>query len=328
MTKDTFSFGSLGKPLVIMLVFWLVAVVLWRTTGRIFYLYNFLYIGTAIGAGIGLYVALPKRQKLWGRRFSQLLVGMYMLVFLGLMQSENMQIEGFFFYLLAGLFAGSVIHYLVAKIFGPLLFNRGWCGWACWTAMVLDLLPFRWNKRGRLPSKWGYLRYAFFGLSLGLVLTLWFILGYRVESSSVTELYWLIGGNTLYYAIAVPLAFVLQDNRAFCKYVCPITTVLKPPSHLAMLKVAGDSEKCNDCGACTKLCPMDILIPEYIKNGQRVLSTECILCFECVNLCPQNALYASFSLDAGNRELLNMRSCDAHTRETLSGKTMQVQDRH
>ena len=66
-----------------------------------------------------------------------------------------MQIEGFFFYLLAGFYAGSVIHYLVAKIVGPLVFNRGWCGWACWTAMVLDLLPYKRNKRGPCAGKWG-----------------------------------------------------------------------------------------------------------------------------------------------------------------------------
>ncbi len=112
----------------------MVAIVLWRTTGTIFYLYNFACIGTAIGAGIGLYAALPRRHKHWGRRVAQFMVGAYMLVYLGLIQRENTQIEGFFFYLLSGLFAGSVIHYLVAKIAGPLLFNRGWCGWSCWTA--------------------------------------------------------------------------------------------------------------------------------------------------------------------------------------------------
>jgi len=142
-SEDTFDLGHFKIPLIMMSIFWVTAVVLWRTTGRIFYLYNFVYIGTALGVGIGIYSALPKRQKLWGRRWAQFLVGAYMLVFLGLFQRENMQIEGFFFYLLSGFFAGSVIHYLVAKVAGPIVFNRGWCGWACWTAMVLDLLPYR-----------------------------------------------------------------------------------------------------------------------------------------------------------------------------------------
>lgn len=143
--EGKFNFAGLTQPIIIMVVFWILAVVLWQTTDKIFYLFNFVYIGTAIGVGIGLYGVLPKKQKHWGRKLSQLLIGVYMLFFLGLIEFENMQIEGFFLYLLAGFFAGSVIHYLVAKVVGPLLFNRGWCGWACWTAMVLDFLPYRRN---------------------------------------------------------------------------------------------------------------------------------------------------------------------------------------
>jgi ferredoxin len=52
---------------------------------------------------------------------------------------------------------------------------------------------------------------------------------------------------------------------------------------------------------------MDIRIPEYIQNGQRVLSTECILCLECINVCPKGALDATFGLDVGNQERLKIR---------------------
>ena len=30
-----------------------------------------------------------------------------------------------------GVFEAATIHYAVAKIFGPLIFGRGWCGYAC-----------------------------------------------------------------------------------------------------------------------------------------------------------------------------------------------------
>ena len=49
---------------------------------------------------------------------------------------------------------------------------------------------------------------------------------------------------------------------------------------------------------------MDIRIPDYTKNGRRVLSTECILCLECVNVCSKGALDATFALDVANQELL------------------------
>jgi len=105
-SEDKFQFSKLRTPLIIMGVFWVVAVVLWQTTGKIFYVFNFGYIGTAIGVGGGIYDTLPKKQKYQGRRLSQLLVGVYMLVFLGFIKFENMQIEGFFFYILAGFLGG------------------------------------------------------------------------------------------------------------------------------------------------------------------------------------------------------------------------------
>jgi polyferredoxin len=304
---EKFNFGKLIQPVIIMVVFWVIAVVLWQTRGNIFLLFNFVYLGTAIGVGIGLYMALPRRRKHWGRRVSQFFMGGYLLLFLGVLKQENMQIEGFFFYLMAGFFGGSLIHYLVAKIVGPLLFNRGWCAWSCWTAMVLDFLPYKRNTPGRLDKQWGYLRYIHFVLSLGAVLVLWFGLGYRVGGHGMSAFYWLLGGNIFYYASGITLAYLLKDNRAFCKYVCPIPAVQKIPSRFALLKIAGDAAKCTECGVCVKVCPMDIRIPEYIKNGQRVLSTECIFCLECINACPKGALNDTFALDIGNQELLNVR---------------------
>jgi polyferredoxin len=59
----------------------------------------------------------------------------------------------------------------------------------------------------------------------------------------------------------------------------------------------GDATKCNNCGACGKRCPMDIRITDYIQQGQRVLSTECIVCFECVNVCARGALDMSLGPD-------------------------------
>lgn len=127
-------------PSIVMLaIFESIAVSLWLTKDNIFYLFNFSYIGISIALGL----ALLAGEKRYARNVAQFLVGSYLLVYLGIICGENMQIEGFWYYLFMGVFEAATIHYAVAKIFGPFLFGRGWCGYACWTAMIIDLLPFK-----------------------------------------------------------------------------------------------------------------------------------------------------------------------------------------
>lgn len=295
-------------PGTIFLTFWIVAIVLWQTTGNTFYIFNFGYIGTGVGIGIGLYTFLSRKKKQIGRRFSQLMIGMYLLVYLGLMMKENMQLEGMFFHLLAGFYASSLIHYIVAKIAGPLIYGRGYCSWACWTSMFLDLLPFKENKNGRIKKGWEFLRYIHFMISLLLVLVLWFVLGYQPESRGNSAFVWLTIGNAFYFSTSIILAFALKDNRAFCKYVCPITVFLKLTTRFSLLKIRGNKDKCTKCGLCNKSCPMDIDIVKYVSKGERVLSTECISCFTCTTACPSGVLKDTFGLDVGGKEYLQRKN--------------------
>ena len=112
-----------------------------------------MYIGTSLAIGIAL---LSNGYK-WGRNLILLAIGCYLLIFIGLIGHENMLISGFWYYLFLGLFEAAVIHFLVAKIAGPFLFGRGWCGYACWTAMILDLLPYKVPQNPR--KNFGYIRY-------------------------------------------------------------------------------------------------------------------------------------------------------------------------
>lgn len=266
-------------PLALWALFESVAVTLWLTKNQIFYLFNFSYIGTAIALGLFLFI----RKKSYARRTVQLLVGLYMLLYLGLIRGENMQIEGFWYYLFSGVFEAATIHYAVAKIFGPLVFGRGWCGYACWTAMILDFLPYKTPQNPR--KKLGWLRYITFALSFALVAALLF---YRVGPLEQILFWAFIAGNILYYAAGILLAFLFKDNRAFCKYLCPITVFLKPMSYFSLLRVTCDKKKCISCGKCTRVCPMDVDMRD--NSRKRKNGTECILCMECVKVCPKNAL--------------------------------------
>jgi ferredoxin-type protein NapH len=302
-----FKFKNLLIPLVILLVFTGIGLWGYLTSGYLQPLIMFGYIGLSLGIGLGLYASLPRKKKPLGRRLTLFLVGLFLVGFAIFMGQENIQIEGAIFGLLTGVIQMAVIHYLIAKIVGPLLFGRMWCGWACWTAMLLDLLPFT-RPSGRLPRRYGWLRYLHFGLSLAVVLLLVFVIGFRDGATGSVAVTWFIFGNLLYYLTGIILAYALKDNRAFCKYACPVCMPLKLTSRFSVIKISGDANQCTDCGACVGTCPMDIRIPEYIRNGQRVLSTECILCQTCVTVCPKGTLKLSFGFDLGGKELLKERS--------------------
>ncbi len=266
-------------PIMMWMIFEIVAITLWLTMQNIFYLFNFSYIGASIAIGFLLF----QFQYKYARRIAQFLVGAYMLVYLGLMCNENMQMEGFWYYLFTGVFEAATIHYAVAKIFGPLIFGRGWCGFACWTAMILDLLPYKIPQQPR--KKWGCVRYITFVLSFILVSGLFLA---KVKNMEQIMFWLFLIGNGLYYIVGIFLAFALKDNRAFCKYICPITVFLKPASYFSLLRIKCDKSKCVSCGKCKKVCPMNVDVTD--NSRKRKNGTECILCFECTKVCPKNAL--------------------------------------
>lgn len=266
-------------PLLMFAIFETIAIVLWQMLDNIFYLFNFTYIGGFIAFGLFLYAREYKHARL----VVQFGVGLYMLIYLGLISGENMQIEGFWYYLFSGVFEAATIHYVVAKIFGPLFFGRGWCGYACWTAMILDLLPYK-QPKGRRKNI-GYIRYITFGVSLIFVAALFLL---HVPDLNRIMFWSFIAGNVLYYASGVALAIVLKDNRAFCKYLCPITVFLKPMSYFAVMRIKVDEEKCISCGKCKRVCPMNVDVTS--NSRKRENATECILCAKCVEECPVKAL--------------------------------------
>ncbi|MCL2067540.1 MAG: 4Fe-4S binding protein [Treponema sp.] len=267
-------------PLVLWLFFMTIALSLGLTI-HLFYLFNFTYIGTCVA--IGLFFHMKKYK--YARLIVLFAVGLYMFLYLGVISNENMQIEGFWILLFNGVFYAAVLHYLIAKIFGPLLFGRAWCGYACWTAMILELLPYKIPQNPR--KNIGYIRYIVFAVSLifGIILFL-----KQVPYMGNVMFWCFIAGNILYYVTGITLALLLKDNRAFCKYICPITVFLKPASYFALLRVKINIDKCISCNKCKKVCPMDVDM--MVNSRKRVNGTECILCLNCIEECPQKALHS------------------------------------
>ena len=46
-------------------------------------------------------------------------------------------------------------------------------------------------------------------------------------------------------------------------------------------------EKCNGCGSCEDVCPVEAI---EIENGKAVIGSECVECGTCVDECPNGAM--------------------------------------
>ena len=149
--------------------------------------------------------------------------------------------------------------------------------------MILDFLPYKTPLHPR--KKIGWIRYITFAASLIFVAALFLAKVGNIERI----MFWaFIIGNVAYYVIGIALAFAFKDNRAFCKYICPITVFLKPMSYFSLSRIQCDKSKCISCGKCKRVCPMNVDVTD--NSRKRINGTECILCMECVNTCPKNAL--------------------------------------
>ncbi len=259
-----------------------------------------LLSGLSLGPCLGAYALVPAAQKQKARRLVLFTGGLSILAF-SLLASVNLDLEGFILLLLEGAIGAAIGHTLVTLVVGPLFIGRVLCGWGCWRAMVLELLPIG-RSPGRRGGAWRFLPLAGMGAVLGAALC-FFALGHRAGgvpgSPAATGTRALLIGFGVYYAASIGLAFALNDQRAFCKYLCPSAVVLRLTSRVSLLKMATNRDVCNDCGACSRVCPMDIDVSAFPVSGRRVLSGECILCQRCAQACPTGAVAPSFRFDFG-----------------------------
>ena len=72
--------------------------------------------------------------------------------------------------------------------------------------------------------------------------------------------------------------------RPFCKYLCPLGAFYALFQKISLVKIKLKKDACINCGACAKVCGMNV-DPHKIPN-----SAECIRCGECLKKCPTGAL--------------------------------------
>ena len=189
------------------------------------------------------------------------------------------------------------------------LAGRFVCGWLCPFGLVQDLLhkiPFVKKidtfKGDRLLRRLKYVILIVFVILLPMFLV--DVLGQGLpyfckyicpagtleggillvlfNKSMRSALGWLYAWKSVLLIVTVILSIIIY--RPFCKYICPLGAVYSVFNPISVFHYRVDKEKCTGCGACAKVCKMQI---DPVKNANH---PECIRCGACKSACPVKAI--------------------------------------
>lgn len=93
---------------------------------------------------------------------------------------------------------------------------------------------------------------------------------------------WLYAWKNVLLAVTAVLSVLIY--RPFCKYVCPLGAIYAAFNPVSIFRYRVDREKCTGCGACAKVCKMQVNPVECVN------SLECIRCGLCKESCPAHAI--------------------------------------
>lgn len=196
-------------------------------------------------------------------------------------------------------------------LFG-VLFGRFVCGFLCpfgWFQELLHKIPSKKLSTKRLKP----LTYLKYGVLVVFVIVLPMTVLNEVGMGDPWFCKWLCPAGILEGAI--PLAIVDSGIRSalgalftwksclllgfvtlsvffyrpFCKWLCPLGAFYAMFNKISIYRFSIDENKCTDCGACEKVCKMDVNVRKTPN------SPECIRCGDCVATCPHGAICKSVS---------------------------------
>lgn len=196
----------------------------------------------------------------------------------------------------------------IISLFG-IIFGRFICGFLCPFGLIQDLLfkiPFV-KKIKKLPGEKFLRCFRFIILTVFVILLPMFVidftgLGKPWFCAYICPVGTLEGGIPLVLLnktlrsglgflfkwkvaiLAVTLLASIIIYRPFCRYICPLGAIYGIFNKVSFIRYKIDNTKCSKCGACQKICKLDI------KVYQNPNSIDCIRCGECKSACPEKAI--------------------------------------
>jgi polyferredoxin len=185
---------------------------------------------------------------------------------------------------------------LAAAVVGALLARKAFCGWVCPVGTIsrgLEWLAEKLLWRRRWPAVPRWLDLGLMSVKYALLaLFAWAILWkmplaalegfqrspYNVAADAKMLLFFLDLTATSAWVLAGLVLLSLVVKNAWCRWGCPYGALLGLASFASPLRIVRDTGTCNDCGACSRACPVDI----PVHSRAQVRSPECTGCLSCV----------------------------------------------
>jgi ferredoxin-type protein NapH len=98
------------------------------------------------------------------------------------------------------------------------------------------------------------------------------------------------------------LTFLLA-RHVWC-HLCPMGMISGVFNRGGMFRLVKDGVKCNRCGMCAEVCPMDIDTVREEMETTDVSTYDCVLCLRCVDICPRDKC---LSVEHGGIQLVESR---------------------
>lgn len=182
------------------------------------------------------------------------------------------------------------------------------CGWICPFGFLQDLLYKIPSPKLRLPSWARFGKYAALVVLAMLIPYLTGVHWYsRLCPAGALEggipltllkpkgglpaagwFFWLKIG-----ILAVFLAWMVVTKRPFCRTACPLGAIYALMTPVSFFRMSVDRHRCDECGRCRAVCPVDINIYENAN------SPECVRCLDCKRACPAGAVSSGFRFGRG-----------------------------
>ena len=84
--------------------------------------------------------------------------------------------------------------------------------------------------------------------------------------------------------------------RPFCKWLCPLGAFYALFHAVTLCRFSIDQDKCTSCGACARVCKMDVDVRKTPNHA------ECIRCGDCLRACPHGAIRTSMFQKKGSAQ--------------------------